>query len=125
MPVCLLTEIHISYLKTLFIFNFSGIMVRFLLLGMLFFAMTFSVRAQQVAISAIPPWVETPVLGVNLKRENQLGEGFRYLLFEKQVNMPSQEVFHRYSVQVLSPDGIQEFSDFVVDFDPTYQRLEI
>src|SRR5690606_27535495 len=64
-------------------------------------------------------------LEVNLKRENQLGEGYRYLLFEKQVNIPNQEVFHRYSVQVLSPDGIQEFSDLVIDHDPTYQKLEI
>ncbi|HLW20692.1 MAG TPA: DUF3857 domain-containing protein [Cyclobacteriaceae bacterium] len=100
-------------------------MERFLLLGMLLLAVFFPVNAQQVSISGIPPWVETPTLEVNLKRENQLGEGYRYLLFEKQVNIPNQEVFHRYSVQVLSPDGIQEFSDLVIDHDPTYQKLEI
>ncbi|REG94571.1 DUF3857 domain-containing protein [Algoriphagus antarcticus] len=100
-------------------------MHRTLLLGMLLLGVIISVNAQKITVSEIPNWVTTPKLDVNSKRETQIGEGYRYLLFDKQINLPAKESFYRYSVQVLSADGIQENSDVLIDYDPTFQKLEI
>ncbi|SFB38047.1 DUF3857 domain-containing protein [Algoriphagus aquimarinus] len=100
-------------------------MLRILLVGMLLCVVTSSVHAQKIKISPIPQWVETPNLDLNKKRETQIGEGFRYLLFEKQINIQERESFHRYSVQVLSVDGIQEYSDVQIEYDPSFQKLEV
>ena len=100
-------------------------MYKISLLGMLLLLAAFSVNAQKFTISEVPDWVETTDLDLATKRETQLGEAYRYLLFEKQVDLQRQESFYRYSVQVLSPDGIRENSDVQIDFDPTFQRLAI
>lgn len=100
-------------------------MLRFPILGMLLCLATISVNAQKVSTAAIPDWVETPNLDTKAKRDNQIGEGYRYLLVEKQINLHEQHAFHRYATQVLSPDGIRENSDLVIEYDPSFQVLEI
>lgn len=92
---------------------------------MLLVVATLPANAQKFGVSGIPHWVDTPNPELNPKRETQAGEGYRYLLFEKQVDLQEQESFYRYSVQVLSSDGIRENSDIQIDFDPTFQKLEI
>mgnify|MGYP003681336134 CR=1 FL=1 len=74
-------------------------MLRILLVGMLLCVVTSSLHAQKIKISPIPQWVETPNLDLNKKRETQIGEGFRYLLFEKQINIQERESSKRSQVR--------------------------
>ncbi|MEB2777392.1 DUF3857 domain-containing protein [Algoriphagus sp. D3-2-R+10] len=100
-------------------------MLRNLLVGMLLFVVTISSNAQKINVSSMPNWVDTPLLDLKSKREVQVGEGYRYLLFDKQVNLVARESFHRNSVQVLTVDGIQQNSDIQIDYDPSFQKLEV
>ncbi len=100
-------------------------MKRTLFQGMLLFAITLTTYAQKLEVSEKPVWVETPTLDWNNNREIPIGEGFRYLLFENQVNIKEKQVFYRYSMQVLSADGIAENSDLVIEYDPAFQKLEV
>lgn len=100
-------------------------MQRILLLQFLLLAIIFSVDAQKINISKQPHWVKTPKLNFGENDDFQAGEGYRYLLFDKQVNLAEKESFYRYTVQVLSSDGIQQNSDLNIEYDPTYQKLEV
>lgn len=100
-------------------------MLRLLILGMLLCVATLSANAQKVLSSPIPEWVETPSLDTKAQRDNQIGEGYRYLLIERQINVSEQQAFYRYATQVLSPDGIREHSDLLIEYDPSFQVLEI
>lgn len=98
-------------------------MYRTILLGLLFLGASIHSSAQKILVSEVPSWVETTDVSLNKKRELQVGEGFRYLLFERQVDLHAQESYHRYSVQVLSSDGVKDNSDIQVNYDPTFQKL--
>ena len=100
-------------------------MKRILLLTSILFCVIISIHAQTITVAELPRWVKTNDLDINKKREIEIGEGYRYLLVDEQKNLLKKEVFVRYAMQVLTPEGIQANSDVQIDYDPSYQKLEV
>ena len=100
-------------------------MKRIFLLASIFISLNYLSHAQKINVTKAPDWVETYGLNFDEQREIEIGEGYRYLLVEEQKNLLKKEVFVRYAMQVLTPDGIQGNSDIQIDYDPSYQKLEV
>lgn len=100
-------------------------MYRFLIIGVWLLGMIFPSSAQEVQLTAQPEWATYPNIALQKDRGTLPGEGVRYLLYDKQINLLARESYHRFSIQVLSADGIQAISDLQIEFDPTFQTLEI
>ncbi|WP_373055527.1 DUF3857 domain-containing protein [Zunongwangia sp. H14] len=70
-----------------------------------------------------PEWV-IPISPKKEYKENRAAAGSSvYLLLDRQDNLSSEETFVHRAYKILKSQGIQEMSDFSVDFDPEYQRL--
>ena len=95
-------------------------MRNFLLL--LFLSSFFYSPAQKVNKGPIPNWVNV----LNIDGDQQQKDGaFNYLLIDFQDNIQTEEYYVHYATQVYNSEGIQDFSDISVSFDPTYQTLTI
>ncbi|MCP9198526.1 DUF3857 domain-containing protein [Gramella sp. GC03-9] len=75
--------------------------------------------------SPIPEWVESPELQKEESGLEKKARGYFYLLLDNQVNTQTEETFHRRAFKILSAQGIQDMSDFSIDFDPEYHRVKI
>lgn len=77
-------------------------------------------------IAPLPQWVELQSANysaINDAKNN--GAGFRFLLVDRQENLLTREAFVHNSIKMLNSEGLQSFSDFSFDFDPSYERLTI
>ncbi|MHA7130080.1 DUF3857 domain-containing protein [Algoriphagus namhaensis] len=100
-------------------------MYRILLIGFWLAFLIPSSQAQQIQRSDRPEWAVQANISMQANRGALPGEGFRYLLFDNQLNLLTQETYKRISVQVLSADGIQANSDLEIEYDPSFQSLKI
>lgn len=89
-----------------------------LFLLVFFINTTFS---QTIPKEKVPSWVDE----VPFENNNPIKPdgAFYYLLLDYQDNIKTQEQFAHYAIQVLNSEGIQEFSDISISFDPTFQEL--
>lgn len=89
----------------------------------LFFFLLFTnlVVSQTVLKKQAPDWVE------NIDFETPISKStdgaFEYLLLDFQDNIMTKEQYGHFAIHVLNSEGIQEFSDISVSFDPTFQSL--
>ncbi|RIV52806.1 DUF2569 family protein [Flagellimonas taeanensis] len=74
-------------------------------------------------IEKLPPpyWVE-PIQVENHDNKSENG-AYKYLLLDFQYNIETEEAYDHYAIQVFNSEGIQEFSDISISYDPTYQSL--
>ena len=70
-------------------------------------------------------WIDTIPLNDNKSDLEDKARGFFYLLLDNQVNIQTQETYHRRAFKILNAQGIQDMSDFSIDFDPEYQKVKI
>lgn len=70
-------------------------------------------------------WIQNiPVNGKSSEIEKE-ARGYLFLLLDNQVNIQQQESYNRMSFKILNAQGIQDMSDFSIDFDPVYQKVKI
>lgn len=100
-------------------------MKRILLLASIFFGLIYLSDAQIINVADEPNWVNKSDLDFTKKRDIEVGEGYRYILVDDQRNLLKKEAYVRYAMQVITPDGIQGNSDIQIDYDPSYQKLEV
>ncbi len=55
--------------------------------------------------------------------ETQKDGAYNYLLLDFQDNLILEEEYVHYAIELLNSEGIQEFSDITISFDPTFQKL--
>jgi transglutaminase-like putative cysteine protease len=79
--------------------------------------------AQNVKIQPVPQWVVPQKPDLKATPANGEGGGFYYLLIDRQENLAQKEAFVHCAYTFLTTEGVQEMSDFSVDFDPSYQTL--
>lgn len=72
-----------------------------------------------------PVWVQNIQLNVKISEMEKEARGFLFLLLDDQVNVQTKESYHRKAYKILNSQGVQEMSDFSIDFDPEYQKLKI
>ncbi len=95
-------------------------MSRNLLLLLLLLA-NLNLLSQTVLKKKHPNWI-TDIKSEDVEEKD--GDGaFKYLLLDFQDNIQTQEQFIHYAVKVLNSEGIQEFSDISISFDPSFQSL--
>ncbi len=74
-----------------------------------------------VSVQAPPAWVKEVGLK-NVKSPDGSG-GTHLLLDDTQVNFQTNETYKHLAFRLLTSEGVQQFSDFTVGFDPGYQKL--
>lgn len=86
-----------------------------------FFSILFHTYSQKIEKRPAPNWV-TPI---QIEKEIHKSENgaFKYLLLDFQDNIGAEETYGHFAIQVLNSEGIQEFSDISVSFDPSFQSL--
>ena len=85
-----------------------------------------SVWAQQPTTGPVSGWVE--IHQPDLKSSDQttgLSGGMHFLLIDKQVNIPSQEIYRHFVIRVLNSEAVQSQSNISMDYDPSFQTLQI
>ena len=94
----------------------------FLLVGL---SLSIQILAKdQFYINAAPAWVEVVKFDTNYHLYNNNKEdGGTYLLLDFQQSVSLQERFMHYAVKIEEEDGIQNYSDIWVNYDPSYQKL--
>lgn len=82
----------------------------------------------RVAHEPPPSWVEPrePDLAGEIPRDD-LQDGVYILLFERQTRVGEEEVetFQRLARRIVAQPGVEAASQVAIEFDPTYQRLDI
>ncbi|WP_435623660.1 DUF3857 domain-containing protein [Flagellimonas sp.] len=90
----------------------------FPLLLLFFVTNTFS---QSIPKKQAPDWV----VSVDVTDTSTDNSGaFQYILLDFQDNIALKELHAHYAIKVLNSEGIQQFSDISVSFDPSFQKLE-
>lgn len=55
----------------------------------------------------------------------QISSGMFYMLFDKQVNLNTNEIYHHYAYKVTSEAGVQGNSELSLSFEPSFQTLTL
>lgn len=90
----------------------------------LFYLFSFFVvfsSAQKVKKEAPSKWVQPAQIPST--EETPKDGAYNYLLLDFQDNIIEQQEYAHYAIELLNSEGIQEYSDLSVSFDPTYQSL--
>ncbi len=86
------------------------------------FSLFFSTLVSQTIPKKTPPtWVNS--ISPQIDDDFSANGAYDYLLLDFQDNISRQEQYAHYAVKVLNSEGIQEFSDISVSFDPSFQEL--
>jgi transglutaminase-like putative cysteine protease len=83
-------------------------------------------EAQRPRVEKEPSWItrnEPDLSGRSL--DVQAESGYVDQVYEKQVNLAQQAVYHRIAIRILSEAGVQNNSEISLDFDPAYEQLVI
>ena len=84
-----------------------------------------SAQSNQVFQSKTPDWV-TPIEAKLSSEKKELDNApFLYLLVDSQYNLIEQKAYRHMAFKVLNSEGVQEMSDFTIEFDPDFQSLFI
>ncbi|WBL25017.1 DUF3857 domain-containing protein [Zunongwangia sp. HGR-M22] len=82
-----------------------------------------SAQSDQVFQSKTPDWV-TPIQAKLSSEKKELDNSpFLYLLVDAQFNLMEEKAYRHLAFKILNNDGVQEMSDFTIEFDPDYQSL--
>src|SRR4051812_22378664 len=80
--------------------------------------------AQKAGVEKEPAWVSAKSVDYSkIALSNDMEDGYQDLLFEKQINIASQVVYHRRAIRIVTEAGIQNASEVSISFDPAYERL--
>lgn len=92
--------------------------------------LAFSARAaepagspNQPAFGPLPAWVVTFEAGTSRPTEDDAARGTIERLLSIQHHLPASETCLQFSRTVTSLDGVQDFSEISVEWDPSYQSL--
>lgn len=95
-------------------------MLKFFFYASLFLC-TSSAWTQKVDKKPASAWVSS--LSPNYQSSTQETGAYRYLLLDYQDNVITEERFAHFAIELKNSEGIQEFSDISVNYDPTFQKL--
>lgn len=99
---------------------------RLLLFFFLFaFGFTSAQRARPVQLST-PSWVNLHQIPYHQNQlDHQADDGFIDLCYEQQISLSQQSSYYRKAVRILTESGVQNFSKVSLDYDPSYQQLQL
>ncbi|MBB6463482.1 DUF3857 domain-containing transglutaminase family protein [Flammeovirga kamogawensis] len=80
-------------------------------------------QSKKVTITKTPAWVKQ--VDFLSQDQDSLVGSFHYLLLSYQENLINDEYYSERAIKILSSDGVQEFSNIQVNFDPQFQKLRI
>ncbi|MEQ8242621.1 DUF3857 domain-containing protein [Fulvivirga sp.] len=78
---------------------------------------------EQYQITKRPQWVEPVELGKD--RITLDNNGYYYLLADRQSNTVTSSHYYQFAIKVYNSEGIQNMSNISINFDPSFQRLNI
>lgn len=90
----------------------------------LFLVLCQPLSGQKPASAVEPSWIsrtapDTKSAGI----PNDADDGYVYMALEKQVNLATRTVYHKFALQIITEAGIQNASEVSVSYDPSYQHL--
>nr|WP_299338580.1 DUF3857 domain-containing protein [Allomuricauda sp.] len=91
------------------------------LFPLLSFFLVANALSQSIPKKQAPDWV-IPIEVTDTSVDDS--GAFQYLLIDFQDNIALKEQYAHYAIKVLNSEGIQDFSDISVTFDPSFQKLE-
>lgn len=94
-----------------------------ILLGLLCINVSFA--APGVRFGPTPTWVISVKPNEQKPNLRDINDGYFLQLYEKEVNVGSDEVYHHVIKEIVSDAGIQAASNLSVDFNPLYEQLTV
>lgn len=88
----------------------------------IFVAINF-ISAQKVSQNKASEWIIPITLHADDKSPSEGSS--KYVLIDYQDNLALQERYTHFAIKILNSDGVQEFSDISINYDPTYQKLSV
>jgi len=72
----------------------------------------------------IPDWVKPlDVKSVGAVNKKQVKEGYYYVLFDEQFNVPKKHCYYHYALSILTEEALTEVSQIEFSYDPTYEKV--
>lgn len=85
--------------------------------------------SSDVAITDTPDWVESPELIISSNEPySSIEGGIYYLLLDRQMLVPEKgdvQSYQYFAEKIINQQGVERASQVSVDFDPSYQTLEL
>ncbi|MFN8209222.1 MAG: DUF2569 family protein [Bacteroidales bacterium] len=104
--------------------NFKGL--SFIYIQVFSFIFLSSVaQKNSVVRSENPTWITSIMPDYTYKQPENATAGSFCLLINEQDNIVTEETYIQFAIKLLNNDGLQEFSDIQITFDPTYQKLHL
>ncbi|MGS0498476.1 DUF3857 domain-containing transglutaminase family protein [Pseudoalteromonas mariniglutinosa] len=89
---------------------------------------SFLSASQEYQIQPAEDWIEQRTLITTEIPTNKIADGTYYLLLDTQIKVTEQQPSQRYTrtvMQAVNQSGIDYISQLNIDFDPSYQTLEL
>lgn len=78
----------------------------------------------QVSKAPIPNWVNAIAYSTETSlEEDELWGGIVYLMYDRQVHVEKKTTYTRVAVEFTNGEGVEEFSEISVNYDPSYQKV--
>lgn len=78
-----------------------------------------------IGIKPVPSWVLPVTPGGKPAAGKDFSNGYYIAFSDTQVNLDEQSVYRRVIRQIVSESGVQNGSEMVIGFDPSYERLHV
>jgi len=100
-------------------------MIRILVFCLCFAAALFGEKelSPEIQKTAVPNWVTKVDLPLSPDVSSRPSMG--YLLLDRQAHVPLDACFLRRAIRVNDETGVQDYSNVSIDFDPSYEQLEM
>lgn len=99
----------------------------FRFIGIILLLFTSVVLASVVPIEPVPNWVNVRTVELNAKvPKDEVRDGAYYLLVDRQTKVTKNNQkfgFRHFATAALSPEGVENLSQFNIEFDPNYQKI--
>ncbi|WP_143828846.1 DUF3857 domain-containing protein [Dyadobacter fermentans] len=81
--------------------------------------------APSIGIKPAPSWVVPVTPGGKPAGAKDFSNGFYIAFSDTQTNLDEQTVYRRVIRQIVSESGVQNGSEMIIAFDPSYERLNV
>ncbi|WP_439183778.1 DUF3857 domain-containing protein [Carboxylicivirga taeanensis] len=77
------------------------------------------------SFSNTPNWINPVAFSsTHSIRDNEIPNGYLYLLYDNQVNIDQEEDFFHYAIKIINSNGLSEASTININYDQNYQNLD-
>ncbi|WP_439880864.1 DUF3857 domain-containing protein [Pontibacter sp. MBLB2868] len=106
--------------------NFKSLAVTFLFLLAVVWQQTALAAPRNVTVKPEPTWIKKLPQRTQTKiSPDDVNGGYHYLLMNMQIEVAKQETYYRNVYKLTTEEGVQNYSEIRLSFDPNHEQLQL